>query len=115
MSETIRGRIFACREGDIERIQDYFSRQGMTFNNGLDDAVFFIELKQRPDALVKLEAAGFFQQDKIDEWSIMSITEQGITLYYAHQRAGDGYIFIPQANVVAIHTVDKECLDAIRN
>ena len=112
MSETIK-----CRLGfsaNNEKIAHYFAEFDMSFTNGLDDHAFFIELKHIPEILVRLSVAIGNTSCQDEEWEILSISQHGVALYLAYPPAGDGYVFIPNANIAAIHTVDDDFIRECR-
>lgn len=92
----------------------FFDAQGMTYHFGLEKQIFLIELREKPSILTRLEAAGYFSRDNKRVWEMLSITDNGLTIYLANREAGDGYVFIPLNNVLAIHTVNENWLNAVR-
>ena len=99
---------------DVNGVEPFLESQGLTFANGLVDRVLSIDLREKPLILVELEAAGFFAGVSRTTWDLYSLTSAGMTLYLAHRDAGDGYVFIPFDNILAIHTVNSAWLDDVR-
>ena len=50
------------------------------------------------------------QLDIVSDWQIIKLSKAGVSLYVAHG-TGDGTIFIPFENIVAIHTIDEDFLE----
>ncbi len=115
MSNIIKGIYSWYCAHDTEQAQSYLRSQGMTFDGGIEEHGFYIEVKHQPEILTRLEAAGYLDQDKDRAWHIMSITERGISLYLCHIEAGDSYVFIPQENIICIHTVDNGFINDVRH
>ncbi|AMV47835.1 hypothetical protein [Paraburkholderia caribensis] len=109
MSQTITVAIFY-----VDTLKEFLETQGMTFDAGLEGEVFLVELRDKPEVLVKLEAAGFFSDHKRATWNLAHMTSTGMTLYLLHPVVGDGYVFVPFNNIVAIHTVTDEWAADVR-
>lgn len=92
----------------------FFQAQGMTFHTGLNGETFFVELREKPSMLIRLEAAGYFTPGNESIWDMMSMTEHGITIYICNQEAGDGFLFIPFSNILAVHTASEKWLNNVQ-
>ncbi|MCC5620574.1 hypothetical protein [Nostoc sp. CHAB 5715] len=112
MSKTIIGKFFSINDDDLEDTIDYLKQLGMTFGNGIEKNLFYIELKQLPEILFKLEQRGYLEIYSREAWDIRKISVEGVVLYIVEEY-GDGYIFLPKENIVSIHTIEEEFLDAI--
>lgn len=84
----------------------------MTFASGVTDQVFVFELKNTPEIVIRLEGAGFHGSGS-REWQIIGLSEHGVCLYLANQ-AGDGYVFIPRENIIAMHSIDLGMIHTAR-
>ncbi|MEH2086504.1 hypothetical protein [Nostoc sp.] len=112
MSQTIIGKFFTIKDDDLEDTTEYLKKSGMTFGNGIEKNLFYIELKELPEILFKLEQRGYLEIYSREAWDIIKISVEGVVLYIAEEY-GDGYVFLPKENIVSIHTIEEEFLDAI--
>lgn len=101
----LRGKFLIAREEDRSEARAFLEKIGMTFVNGVDNVIFFIELRERPEILTRLES--YIARQGVD-WSIAKMTDLGICLYvdYAVYSGRDQYIFIPREHIMSIHTVN---------
>ena len=109
MRDTIRCRVMSIEPDGME---EFLSSRGMTFATGLESQIFNIELKQKPEILDRVAIALAKNPDEM-VWDIMHANEHGIS-FYIYSTVSDHYLFIPKENVLAIHTVDKDFLNACR-
>ncbi|MCF2149694.1 hypothetical protein IQ276_025330 [Desmonostoc muscorum LEGE 12446] len=84
----------------------------MTFSSGIEKNFFYIELKELPEILFKLEQRGYLEIRSKEAWDIIKISVEGVVLYIVEQ-CGDGYVFLPKENIISIYTIDKNFLDEI--
>jgi len=112
MSQTIIGKFFTINHDDLEDTTEYLKKLGMTFSSGLEKKFFYIELKELPEILFKLEQRGYLEIGSKEAWDIIKISVEGVVLYIVEQ-CGDGYVFLPKENIISIYTIDKDFLDEI--
>lgn len=112
MSQTIIGKFFTINDDDLEDTTEYLKQLGMTFDNGIEKNLFHIELKELPEILFQLDQRGYFEIPSKEAWDIIKISVEGVVLYIVEEY-GDGYVFLPKENIVSIHTIKEEFLDAI--
>ncbi|MEH1938817.1 MAG: hypothetical protein V7L01_01180 [Nostoc sp.] len=112
MTQTIIGKFFSINDDDLEDTIDYLKQLGMTFGNGIEKNLFYIELKQLPEILFKLQERGYLEIYSREAWDIIKISVEGVVLFIVEEY-GTGYVFLPKENIVSIHTIEEEFLDAI--
>ncbi|MBD2520710.1 hypothetical protein H6G93_38400 [Nostoc sp. FACHB-973] len=61
MSQTIIGKFFTINHDDLEDTTEYLKKLGMTFSSGIEKNFFYIELKELPEILFKLEQRGYLE------------------------------------------------------
>lgn len=113
MNYTIKGSFFHIKNYDLEDTIDYLKQLGMTFNSKikLEEIVFYIELKQLPDIILKLLENGYLSKKRV--FDILKISTKGLVLYVCSFEGGDGYIFLPNENIISIHTVSDHFVTTI--
>ncbi len=111
--ETIFGKFMTVHEKDLKTTTQYLSSIGMTFCGELEDIIFFIQTKEKPEILSQLKEHNYLVIPKEPYWTILKMTPNGILLYIPSP-VGDGYVFVPSNNIISIHTVDKNFLVKIR-
>lgn len=118
MSHTIIGKFFPIQDEDLEDTTEFLKQLGMTFHGGIDKTFFYIELKELPEILLQLYSSKYFDRDRSQSkkvWDVLKISEQGIALYTSSFSGGDAYVFLLMNNIISIHTVDQEFLDALNS
>lgn len=105
MSAMIRCEFFQMPDGESSRqTMEFLSSLGLTYDSSdklmgiADDQVFLIEVHDLPQII---QDPTFDDQDV--NLDLFRITEHGVSLYATSPLKGDGYIFIPMSNIVAIH------------
>ncbi|MEH2321645.1 hypothetical protein [Nostoc sp.] len=81
MTQTIIGKFFTINDDDLEDTTKYLKQLGMTFSNGIEKDLFYIELKELPEILFKLEQRGYFEIRSKEAWDIRKISVEGVVLY----------------------------------
>ncbi|MCA1992109.1 MAG: hypothetical protein LDL41_08685 [Coleofasciculus sp. S288] len=86
MSKTIIGDFFTIRDEDLEETTEYLSQLGMTFNGGIENCLFSIELRELPEIMWKLEQSGYFDfQGGAKEWEILKISSRDVPVERLYQ------------------------------
>lgn len=111
MGKTIKTRIRALSEEYLNEVSKKFKEIGFSLSNQfLNEQLLMIEVKDYPEIISQLEDFRYFSRGDQKEWWFQDVTKQGITIYVVHRNAGDGYIFIPFNNVIAIHIIEEKFL-----
>lgn len=115
MNINIRTKLFGCNtKGNIDMLRKIGF--DFTYKETYNKTIFVIELREAISILELLKLTGYFdwRQDSGEIWDLNNITEYGISIYMA-SIAGDGSVFIPMNNIIAIHTISCEQLMEIKN
>ena len=103
MTTTVKVKIRANgNDKNLGKITTFLSAQGMTYIQklrNLDDVTLYVELKDYPEILGKLERSGS------ELWYLSCCSDQGITLHIPTPK-GDCSVFLPRQNIVALHDID---------
>ena len=106
MSITLKASLLTVEKNSFDETIDYLNKIGVS--TGPRASVdLLIELREKP-AIIRILEEMEMKAGKV--WDVLKIGEVGISLYVAHG-TGDGTIFIPSANVTAIHTIDEQFLE----
>lgn len=98
MSETTTAELNLFDSKNHETTLKYLNFTGITFDSGLEDIYFNIEVAEEPKVLGDLRNAGIFQIR--GAWSIINMSHLGINLYIACP-IGDNYAFIPLHQIIS--------------
>ena len=107
MSITLKASLLTVEKNSFDETIDYLNKIGVSTGPRTASVDLLIELREKPTIIRILEEMEM-KAGKV--WDVLKIGEVGISLYVAHG-TGDGTIFIPSANVTAIHTIDEQFLE----
>lgn len=125
MSVTINVELSSSDEVESAKLKTYLEEAGAWLPAATDDENMTInlclELKAAPRILGLIEMGGYFKTLE-RKWYLQSLNTRGLVLYFVSskphaskdKRWSERFVFIPMDNILAIHIVDDEFLDMIR-
>ena len=103
MTKSFFAEIMVVDDDDILITGNYLKRIGINWSIDGHIKCLTLEMKHCPEVLLRLDTNGYFTERY--PLLMTRIGEIGATLYLPAPNVGDDVIFIPQHNIVAIHTL----------
>ena len=123
MNTTITARIMFIDADDSRITEKFLEDIGWIIPKGrqkeeykkhvLEGEEVFIEFHILPYVIFRLKERGF---DDNGTWFVKRISDKGVMFYLIYDTSGvtfDALLFVPWADIVSVHTVDRNRLDRV--